>query len=103
MKLRKSTLWGLVFLLAANSVLTAQAADGADAVADSGYGDEGVVEQYLQDREEVEEELEEFYKTAALGDQPDQNSEAMENPTCYTRNLALRRSARDRVAMAFTR
>ncbi|GFS26660.1 metalloendopeptidase [Elysia marginata] len=43
------------------------------------YCDEGVVEQYLQDREEVEEELEEFYKTAALGDEPDQNSEAMEN------------------------
>ncbi|GFS20985.1 metalloendopeptidase [Elysia marginata] len=40
---------------------------------------EGVVEQYILAREEVEYELEEFYKTSAPGDRPDWHSEAMEN------------------------
>ncbi|GFR96298.1 metalloendopeptidase [Elysia marginata] len=40
---------------------------------------EGVVEQYILAREEVEYELEDFYLTAAPGDEPDFHSDAMEN------------------------
>ncbi|KAK3742272.1 hypothetical protein RRG08_006594 [Elysia crispata] len=38
---------------------------------------EGVVEQYILAREEVEYELEDFYKTAPPGMAPDVNSDAM--------------------------
>ncbi|GFO31145.1 metalloendopeptidase [Plakobranchus ocellatus] len=41
--------------------------------------DEGIVEMYILAREEVDNELEEFYKTAPAGLDPDPNSEAMEN------------------------
>ncbi|RUS81615.1 hypothetical protein EGW08_010628 [Elysia chlorotica] len=40
---------------------------------------EGVVEQYILAREEAEYELEDFYTTALPGDEPDFNSDAMEN------------------------
>ena len=38
---------------------------------------EGLVEEYIMAREEAEDELKEFYKTAGPGDEPDQNSAAM--------------------------
>ncbi|GFN88644.1 metalloendopeptidase [Plakobranchus ocellatus] len=49
----------------------------ADSVRADGDLDEGIVEEYLLAREEVDAELEEFYETAKLGDIPDPNSDAM--------------------------
>ncbi|RUS71917.1 hypothetical protein EGW08_020330 [Elysia chlorotica] len=68
----------LLFITASSCMMRLGVATGNGADSDSTEA-EGVVEQYLLAREAVEYELEDFYETAAPGDEPDLNSEAMEN------------------------
>ncbi|GFR77938.1 metalloendopeptidase [Elysia marginata] len=69
-------LWLRILILCV--VLTLQVTNGQVSESDES-DDEGVVEQYTLARTEVENELEEFYLTAAPGDEFDMHSDAMEN------------------------
>ncbi|GFO11752.1 hypothetical protein PoB_003825700 [Plakobranchus ocellatus] len=79
---RHFLLWVSILLhLTVCSLATNQAREARDDDDDDGedVDEEGLIEQYILAREEVEAELEEFYKTAQPGLTPDPNSDSMLN------------------------
>ncbi|RUS80371.1 hypothetical protein EGW08_011868 [Elysia chlorotica] len=76
-RLKGTPSW-LMFSLMLSAALVLHAASEDDSDDDGAMG-EGLVEEYIMARDEAEEELAEFYKSAGPGHEPDQHSAAMEN------------------------